>query len=176
MSTDNDTVDLPPSASFSGKNTTTLHCKGLGQRMSYAACLGRLAALEADTAPSDWRECGRAKTHGECYASVMREEESDAGKAIFFVPRTAVAETFTPSREWMTPPTKGERKAIKTTVKVARPAPSVLDALDDAGTLADAISDVAKPALLAMLPNETPLQFARRLVAAKNSANADSQD
>lgn len=178
-------IEPVTSSADGSRNSFTHSCAPTGQSMSYAACLWRLKLAEDGTKmPADWMRCVDAKNAGRCQAVAMREEELLAGKSIYFRERGLIEKAVHAARQWVMP-VFGQ----KTTEKRAAPAPaparkpvksstSMLDAMGDAGSLADAVTAAAstrtdtpleavasqpvRPMAVA-LPGETPLQMARRL-------------
>lgn len=80
-------VDLPPSASRSGKNTTYIGCDVRHSRQNYGVCLFVIQAYDEDRLDKNMSECARAITGGYCTAEKMRQEEKEAGKALYFKER-----------------------------------------------------------------------------------------
>lgn len=79
---------FPPEASMSGRNSIYQFCDERQQQVSYAVCLHTLKKIESGTMPKDqFVECQRAYTHNNCPAKVMRQQEIDAGQALFFKER-----------------------------------------------------------------------------------------
>lgn len=171
----------PISASADGqRNAYSFSCVPLGQSMNYAACLWRQGVLSAPAinTPADWAECGKAARCGSCTALVMRKEEELAGKAIYFRDRSTFRKITETVSKWLMP----SRSQTPTSPVRSSPAPklkdySMLDAMGNAGSFADAISDAARhpastpPKARAFTPatvvasskGESPLQMARRL-------------
>lgn len=167
----------PITASADGKRNAYTHsCHFVQQKMNYAACLSRVAAIDGGKYPKDWEPCSSATNS--CPARRMRREEEIAGKAIYFAPRGTIATAAATAGRWISDKVK---KAV------APPAPraksSMFDAMRDAGSMADVINamstthtSAAAPAPAPMKPlpvaqpGETPLQMARRLAAAKKAA------
>jgi len=169
---------VPLAESANGRtNSFCLQCKKAEQSMSYAACLNRIETIRAGAnVPKDWNVCDTAIGVGQCIARDMRQEEELAGASIYFRAREALQSAASTAMRWFMP---GDKKA-KTTA--ARPG-SVLDALGDVGSFADAISGSAASAPSApaarVIPitavagaGETPLQIARRLRAEQEAASA----
>jgi hypothetical protein len=154
----NDTHTLEDSAS--GKNAHMLACNAIGQRMSYAACLNRIKVVQSDQrAPADWSVCKSALGCRQCPAKDMRDDEIEAGHALFFVAREDVQNAVAASRDWVS---SWDKPAPK-----RRAAKTALDAAGDLGTYSDAINAAprtSKPIPVA-LAGETPVQMARRLAA-----------
>jgi hypothetical protein len=176
---------LPLAASLSGKNMFIIQCVPVGRGMQYASCQARQAALNTPgvKVPEDWKECGRHKVHGECEAHKLRQQELEAGHAIFF--RESGAPTAPVSRRWGEAPivrakpkwnpednvaTKPVRHPV--VARTAAPAPqghppketSIADAIGKVGTYADAINKMAaeqsKPAaVIVTKPQAAPPQL-----------------
>lgn len=78
---------LPPSASRSGKNTTYIGCDVRHSRQNYGVCLFVIQAYDEDRLDKNMSDCARAITGGYCTAEKMRQEEKEAGKALYFKER-----------------------------------------------------------------------------------------
>jgi hypothetical protein len=174
-----DTLDnvIPLASSACGKtNSYVVGCQYLQQQMSYAACLHRIKTIDTGKFPSDWSVCDRAG-HS-CPARSMRREEELAGKSIYFRAREALKAASDAARKWFMP---GEaRAAVARPARGSRSGGSVLDALGEGGSFADAISAAAaapatpsvptpRPVIPIALAGETPLQMARRLKAERDA-------
>jgi len=120
--------------------------------------------------------CDQSIRFGQCIAMDMRQEEELAGTSIYFRAREALQSAAAAAVRWFMP---GDKKA-KPAAARARSG-SVLDALGDTGSLADAISGMgagastppaARVIPIAATAGETPLQIARRLRAEKQAASS----
>jgi hypothetical protein len=179
---------LPLSASADGKTNAFCHgCPVVQQDMNYAACLNRIAVIEADKkVPADWRVCADQVRFGGCPAKIMRGEEELAGKSIYYRARELLQAASDAARRWFMP---GDAKPVAAPRSTSRRRPSgdAFDALGDAGSFADAINasagsatDASVPAMptprpVVALPialvNETPRQMALRLKAQREARN-----
>ena len=74
----------PPEQSCSGSNAYTFHCPSLGFRPGYAVCLHKIKAYERDGSLISNTDCESAIAGRSCSALHMRQEEQEAGKAIYF--------------------------------------------------------------------------------------------
>ena len=176
--------DFSIEASADGKRNAFCHgCAAIQQSMSYAACVNRVTTIQrADKGfdvkvPRDWAECDRAMGRGTCPAVSMRSDEVAAGKSLYFQARATVQAAADAAIKWVS--SWSEAAPAKRAAAPRKPA-SMLDAMGDAGSFADAIN-VASPSTPAAAPvrpvlpkailGETPLAMARRLAIAK-AANA----
>jgi hypothetical protein len=171
---------IPFSESANGKtNSFCLQCKKVEQAMNYAACLRRIEVVKSGLdVPKDWAVCDQAVRFGACIANDMRQEEELAGKSLYFRAREAIQAAADAARKWFMP---GDAKATPAPARGRRKSTNALDALDDAGSLADALTAAAsappartvpiKPLPIAQV-GETPLQMARRLKAEREAAAA----
>jgi hypothetical protein len=194
----------PPSASAGGNNAYYLQtCKTLERPASYAACLSRLADIDAGRTNERTSECSKSLREGRCTAAGMREQEQLAGAALFFYPRNpskpflpaSVAGDFgveiTNLTDQSLIPASHKPRPIGTEIR--RPAPaapkstSVLDNID-AGGYAAALNaaPAPKPAPVAKAPitkddlaklakpGETMIETAKRLLnQTKEAAHAN---
>lgn len=173
---------LNPSVSADGRrNAFVLHCKPLEQRMNYAACLARVDLIATGTFPKDLNSCDSQCSLGRCIAKDMRQEEQLQGRAIYFLARTGVREAAEKVIDYA-------RERIANVVAKVTPkrsatparaaATSLLDTLASTSTdYADALTAAATELKTAATPrpspvidvqrDETPLQAARRALAAK---------
>lgn len=87
---------LPPEASMAGKNTCYCYCPQLNRRSNYGVCLFTLKAFEEERLPAD-SECHAAISCGGCEAKKYRQQERDAGRALFYKERQIVTLTERPS-------------------------------------------------------------------------------
>ena len=76
----------PPEASRSGKNSYYHHCGIYNGRPNYGVCLFIIEASEEKRLHSH-EDCAKAIRNTDCPALKMRQEERDAGKALYYVPR-----------------------------------------------------------------------------------------
>lgn len=132
---------FPITASAGGDNAYYLsYCDAASHRPGYAVCLGKMKINAEDPAQAERRfgECARFMARGNCKAMSMREEELGAGKAIYFISRTAMikedeeraAALATPKTKWGTPKRVSPAQAAKMS-----PVPVL-----DSGGYADAIN------------------------------------
>lgn len=78
----------PAAMSASGTNAHHVNgCPIVGQSQPYAACLKRIGDYEAGGALESMPDCRRAIGGPACTAWKMREDETKAGKALFYVNR-----------------------------------------------------------------------------------------
>lgn len=87
---------IPIQASADGVlNGYTFRCRSTDQSMYYSVCLARLAKND----PNFPGDCGRSMRSYGCPAKAMRQEEKDAGFAIYF--RRRVNTIFDQGRQWL---------------------------------------------------------------------------
>ena len=79
--------EYPPAKSAMGTNAHTVQCQCVGRQQSYAVCLNKIMAYERDKGLKSYVDCERAICDGECPALEMRQEEKDAGKALYYLDR-----------------------------------------------------------------------------------------
>lgn len=176
------TEKLPPSASASGKNAYYLGvCRHVGGNPSYAACLDKIARIAKNDVVL-CRDCVDPVKHGTCQAKNMQQAEQLAGQALYFIPRDSIATSHNKIPAWSEesyqPPvpkvkatpapapliaTGSYADAINAALKAAAPAPTPAPAAAVA-VVASAAPVTPKPTP-AMVPGETPIQFARRIAA-----------
>lgn len=89
---------LPPEASMAGKNTVYCGCTHLNKRSNYGVCLFTLKAFEEGKLQQD-SDCFQTIKCGSCEAKKFRQQERDAGRALFFKPRVQVVTTERPAFE-----------------------------------------------------------------------------
>lgn len=80
------TETLPPEASMAGNNTVYCHCQTLNKRSNYGVCLFTLKAYEEARLQPD-SDCHSTIASGNCDARRFRQQERDAGKALFYKKR-----------------------------------------------------------------------------------------
>lgn len=79
---------FPVEKSQSGCNSYYQFCEHRQQQVSYAVCLHTIKANEESRLGKDrFVECQRAMCHDTCPARVMRDEEREANRSLYFVPR-----------------------------------------------------------------------------------------
>ena len=177
----------PVSASADGaRNMYSLQCDATGQRMNYAACQWRQGVLAKPDikTPADWNKCAESARHGTCPALLLRKEEELAGKAIYFDDRNIFRKATDAAKRWVSNVTSLPSGITKRdpAVVARHTGGSMLDALGDTGSLADAITAAASepaapvarvipiaPAPVA-LAGESPLQMARRIAAERSTS------
>lgn len=142
--------NYPVEASAGVDNAYYLHhCKTLERPVSYAACLSRLADIDAGRTNERTAECAKTLREGRCAAAGMREQERLHGSALFYFPRNInkpflpvkVAGDFGVLITNLTDPAlipKAPSKA-KTLPPITHRVPR--DPLADSGSLADAINN-----------------------------------
>lgn len=81
--------DRPPEDSRRGDNTHIVSCEIYGGHRHYAVCLDVLSRVEKSANTVSERECQRAARCGECPSLAMRQEEKQAGKSLYYTPRSA---------------------------------------------------------------------------------------
>jgi hypothetical protein len=80
---------FPVTASAGADNAYYLrHCSAIERGPSYAACLSRLHDIDVGVSNERTAQCDKAVREGRCVAHGMREQESLAGTALFYFPRT----------------------------------------------------------------------------------------
>lgn len=77
---------LPPESSMAGTNTCYCHCQALNKRSNYGVCLFTLKAYEEGKLRED-SDCYSVINCGNCEARRYRQQERDAGRALFFKKR-----------------------------------------------------------------------------------------
>lgn len=187
------TETLPVTASMSGNNTIYHYCEQLERRSSYGLCLYTLKAYEEGKLPLD-NSCHTCIMSGQCPALALRQQERDAGRALFFKPREYwPKETFdTPSkpRAPITRPTQPNnasymrgwnaagRSSTPSMFDTPKPAPRPKPVEKSASekmfgvkevTLTSAISDAALTAFVGPKDAPTPLlQHIAKLIRSKD--------
>jgi hypothetical protein len=209
----------PASASAGPDNAYYLrHCADIERGPAYAACLSRLHDIDKGVANERTSQCEKAVHEKRCIAAGMREQETLAGKALFYFPRSnkpflpvQVAGDFgilitnltdpalvpkkgapAPARKPVAPAktldehlthatTAGFAEALNSAIadtparsadEPAKPAPAITPKPAPVAA-PQPPAQPAKPAL-AMLPGETPLQYARRRLAANTTKTEDA--
>lgn len=89
---------LPPEASMAGTNTVYCHCQALNKRNNYGVCLFTLKAFEEAKLSGD-SDCYQTINSGSCEARRLRQQERDAGRALFFKKREIQVTVVTEQRE-----------------------------------------------------------------------------
>lgn len=147
------TETLPPEASMAGTNTCYCRCQALNKRSNYGVCLFTLKAFEESRLRED-SDCHAVISSGNCEARRYRQQERDAGRALFFKQRSIaiknVEETARPSfdrdsdsfkRGWAR--AGSSPRAVVTPTKpssATRPVERKRGPLEISGSLADAIT------------------------------------
>lgn len=128
----------PPEQSGAGTNTFTVKgCKAVGHTPGYCVCLNKLKAFERDKALNSYPECERAISGRSCPAIGMREEERNAGKALYFIDRTLL-------REEMEKAFASSAASFRTT-KTSAPAPKSEPTKTTAKKVADHLTTMPTP-------------------------------
>jgi len=169
----------PAAMSASGTNAHHVNgCPIVGQSQPYAACLKRISDYEAGGALESMTECRRAIGGPACTAWKMREDETKAGKALFYVNRSklqafngTVIVTDRPEKAAASPATINDGPTSTYAVKNEPNHPTAYLG----GSYADAINatmqTLSTPAPAqqntdnkpAMNPGETAIEYVRRL-------------
>lgn len=84
--------EYPPEQSMSGQNTYTIGCQVMGYSPGYCVCLHKIEAHTRDGDLKQYPECARAISNGSCPAIALRDQEREAGKALYFVHRELLRE------------------------------------------------------------------------------------
>jgi len=77
----------PVTASEGGDNTAFVRCRIYNASRHYAVCLRIINRKESGDALNWEVDCNRAIACGECPAVPMRDEELQAGRALYYTPR-----------------------------------------------------------------------------------------
>lgn len=169
------TETLPPEASMAGTNTCYCHCQALNKRSNYGVCLFTLKAFEESKLRED-SDCHAVINSGNCEARRYRQQERDAGRALFFKQRSiavkVVESTERPSFDRDSDSFKrGWARAGSSPKPVTATRPSVAaqpkpverkkGPLEFSGTLADAVTaamqqETPKPAPESKPDNKQP--------------------
>ena len=89
----------PPEASAGGINAYYIDsCESVGHRPSYGVCLNKIACFEREGKLPPGMLCETEISIGKCPAIRMRQDEREAGRALFYVNRNKLKE-FTERRE-----------------------------------------------------------------------------
>lgn len=165
----------PITASADGRrNSYTINCVPTGQSMNYASCLWRQSLLSSSgiKTPMDWNACDKARCSNECPAVGMRQEEILAGKSIYFMERLFARTLTATARKWLSPTSSFSSSFAKKETIAEKPPTSMLDAIGEASSFAEAITTAASKPMMPLssfYPGESPLQMARRLQAEKST-------
>ena len=90
MTTENDSIIHPFSASASGQNAYNLdNCDKVGHRPPYASCLFKINEFDHGRLGSGGScgDCKNAMSAGTCPAQAMRKEEEIKGRSIYYIDR-----------------------------------------------------------------------------------------
>ncbi len=186
---------LPPEASCSGKNTVYKWCRPLDRFANYGVCLHTLNAHEAGRLSEElFGECMACINSGNCHAVTMRQEERDAGQALYFVERVERVPVARPRRDVALSSVRVDtssesyqrgRQGHSPKPKAPSPAPDklTLQQVEQQTSLSSLVEEIAqetkpKPAksttpakapsptpAIKPEPGESPLAFARRRAA-----------
>jgi hypothetical protein len=154
-------VDLdryPVERSASGENAYYLaHCNVTNSRPSYAACLKRIADRKHGRLATEFADCSAAIGKKACPAQAMQRAEKEAGYALYFVPRLKLLEHS--DQEML-------KHGIDMNVNRSVPLSTTPPAIIRPAVVAQVQEEVVRRPVVVrppMLPNETPLQYARRV-------------
>lgn len=170
------TETLPPEASMAGNNTCYCHCQALNKRNNYGVCLFTLKAFEEARLQSE-SDCYQTISSGNCEARRYRQQERDAGKALFYKKReipvavsmeSAQAKTFDRNsdsfqRGWHR---AGPSKTVVTPIKPAvtsKVIKSKKESFAIKGSLADAVNEAIKQEVSAVQPTTQPVSTNKSL-------------
>ena len=147
---------LPPEASRSGTNTCYCHCQALNKRSNYGVCLFTLEAFEQGRLRED-SDCYSVASRGDCAARRYRQQERDAGRALFYKKReipiaivpteersTADRNSDSFKRGWARPVAPVTSKPVLAEVK---PVPRKKPSLEINGSMAEAVNEAMKQEL-----------------------------
>ena len=187
---------LPVDASRSGRNTVYHHCDQIERRTSYAVCLFTLAAHEKGKLRPD-SECYQHIQRGECKAVGYRQQEIEAGRALFYQERQiSTVKVEEEPRQEITGPTKPDsesymrgwmaagrilsggsgkspaRPAARPTPlrSAPKPTPTASERLFGVkeSTLADAVSDAATEAVIGKKEPTPLVQYVAKLIRSRD--------
>lgn len=153
---------LPVDASRSGRNTVYHHCDQIERRTSYAVCLFTIDAHEKGKLRPD-SECYQHIQRGECRAVGFRQQEIEAGRALFYQERQiSVVKVEDTPRVEITGPTKPESESYMRGWNAA-------GRLLSGGTGKPSLRSAPKPA-----PKPAPVSASERLFGVKESTLAEA--
>ncbi|MFM0095704.1 hypothetical protein PQQ87_08825 [Paraburkholderia nemoris] len=154
-------VDLeryPVERSASGENAYYLEqCSVTNSRPSYAACLKRVADRKQGRLATEFADCSAAIGKKSCPAQAMQRAEQEAGYALYFIPRLKLLEH---SDQQML------KRGIDMKVNRSAPLSTTPPAIIRPAVVAQVQEEVVRRPVVArtpMQPNETPLEYARRV-------------
>ena len=180
-----DKKSCPPCASTKGDNAYYLPvCEFVARSPAYASCLFKIAENQAGRSsqhPSH-RECCAPIESGRCRALSMRQEEDLQGVALYYVPRQAMASMPISSQPRFydaAPPAapapmilpapldesgNGYAAAINAALQESIPLATSAATVTPKADPVSPVKPVSRPPTNrpAMMPGETPLQYARR--------------
>ncbi|MEO9497662.1 MAG: hypothetical protein ABJG42_24525 [Vibrio splendidus] len=157
----------PPEKSEGVNNTHIIYCDSLNRRSHYCICLNFLRAVD-EKRITGFEDCQTALRNGTCNAVKPRNEEREAGKALYYTPRKAPIKA--PVER---PMAKGKRRPAfapsKPVIKpVVKPKPpkeeqEVLMGSDMSEVINASInSKPIQPSLIKPHIGEDPIHFAKR--------------
>jgi hypothetical protein len=154
-------VDLeryPAERSAAGDNAYYLEqCSVTNSRPSYAACLKRVADRKLGRLATEFADCSAAIGKKCCPAQIMQRAEKEAGYALYFVPRLKLLEH---SDQMML------KQGIDMKVNRSAPLSTTPPAIVRPAVVAHVQEEVVRKSVVVrppMHPNETPLEYARRV-------------
>lgn len=167
----------PASTSESGKNSHILTCGIMGERRYYAACLKLINEKNPSRSlRSIYSDCFEAINNRTCPAMKMQKEEASAGLALYFQERktefsTVPVPTLKVGKRSQKPVEKPQVK--KENNGLGFSAPSYADVLN---SVIEKEQQEKKPEVkpapvekVAMKPNESLLDLAKRMLAQKSN-------
>lgn len=184
---------IPIQESANGKTNAYYHlCNAVGCKRAYALCLHLIEQQKAGTINSDlYGDCDGYIAKKTCPAIKMSQEELIKGQAIYFIPRNEWVKDAPSSQTYSI-----GYQPIQRELERKLPPPAPVRPMVDAGSFADAINtatqeatprtvvqpprkaEVVEPVIPEvkpqpkaprepMLPGETPLEYARRVMGKK---------
>lgn len=122
--------DYPPDMSMAGTNSYSHACRVVGYSPGYCVCLHKIAAYERDGTVRGSPDCEKAISMKTCPASSLRQQEREAGKALFYVDRQLLREEmdkrFAAANASFAPTKTTPAPKVTTVTKPQKPAPSVI--------------------------------------------------
>lgn len=152
------------------RNAFYLHCSVTEQYRPYAVCLHLCQKRKEGRLPEIYSDCSVAIGKKRCPALSMRAEEKESGRALYFIERVKLL-----GGEFMA---RAKELLVSTPAKPepSKSQPMRKSSVINTGGYADAINEAIKtkavaaptaPAIkIEALPGESPLEMARRLLAA----------
>lgn len=92
----------PPEKSMSGINTYYHPCEVRGGRPHYGVCLFTIQAYEQNRLNGSMEECAHAIKHKQCAAIDKRQEERNAGRALYYFERQIPTVTVMQTSQYKT--------------------------------------------------------------------------